>query len=809
MDTLLQNLRYAFRQMFRNPTFSVVSIVTLALGIGATTVVFSLTNALLLRPLPVQDPGTLVGFEEIEDGRSPRSSLSYPHIQDYRSGTVAVMRLGAVGTRGLAIRTDGEATVALGGFVTGDFFEILGLEPALGRFLTPEEERPGVPEPVAVIGFDLWQQAFGGDPGVVGEALRANGQVLTIVGVAPRGFHGVSTGLETDVWMPIPTYSLLVPGSDIDDPTRHNWLLPVGRLNPGVGAEVAEALTSEVGRGIQPRWQDRPIERVQLARLHGISTELRTPVRLFMALLFGTAALVLLIACVNVAGMLLARATVRRREVGIRQALGAGRRRLLAQLLTESTLLFVLGGAAGLLLAFWVSDLLVAFLPSLPFPVSLDLSPDGTVVAFALAASLVTGLVFGLAPAVRASRADVVSSLKAGGGGAAAGRSRLRSAFVVGQISLSLLLLVTAGLLARSLQGALAIDTGMDVAGVVVAGFDLGPHGYDAETGTLFLERLTERLESHPDVGSVGFAQLVPLGFDEIVTNVEIPGHEPPQGRTGFRTDYNAVDGGYFETIGMPIVQGRTFTRADGPDAPGVLIVNETMARRYWPEGDALGATVRIGGTDREIVGIARDARYYSLREDPRPFLYVPHAQSYQGSTTLHVRSAGEPGAVAALMMRELQALDPNVPLLAPASLENRITMALLPQRMGAALIGVFGALGLVLAAVGLYGILAYSVSQRTREIGVRLALGAHAGNVLRLVVRQGVGLLVLGLAVGLVLAFAATRLLAGFLLDVSPTDPVTFLTVCLILGATALLASYLPARRAARVDPMVALRAE
>lgn len=809
MDTLLQNLRYATRQLLKNRLFTVVSVLTLALGIGATTVIFSLANALLFRPLPVFEPETLVGFEELEKENSPRAALSYPHLQDYRAATSEALRLAGFGLRDLSLNTGGDASVALGGFVTGNFFEILGIQPALGRFLTPEEEVVGVPEAATVISHSLWQREFGGDDGVIGETLRANGQVLTIIGVAPQGFHGLMTGFEIDLWTPIPTYSLLVPRGDINDPTAQNWLVPVGRLNPGITPAAAEVVVSQAGRQIGPRWQDAVIEGVQLSEFSPIPVEGRTPLKLFMALLFGTAALVLLIACVNVAGMLLARATVRRREIGIRLALGAGRGRLMGQLLTESTLIFAMGGIGALLLTSWASDLLATFLPALPIPVRVDFSLDPQVTAFALVVSIGTGLLFGLAPALRASRPDVVASLKAGGAGATTGRSRLRSAFVVGQLSLTILLLVTAGLLTRSLQGALAVDTGIDAQGVMVAGFDLDPHGYDQESEALFLERLKERMERHPDVRSVGFAQSVPLGFDEHVTSIGIPGHEPPEGRTGFRIDFNRVDGGYFETVGLPIVQGRPFLPTDRAQAPRVLIINETMARRFWPEGNALGAIVRLGESEREIVGIARDAKYYRLNEEPLPFLYIPQSQSYQGSNTLHVRSSADIALVSGLVRQELRGLDPNVPLVNAASLEERISITLLPQRMGATLIGVFGGLGLLLAVVGLYGILAYSVSQRTREIGVRLALGADRRNVLEMVVRQGLGMLVIGLGIGLLLALATTRLLAGLLLDISPTDPLTFVTVVIILTTAVLVASYIPARRATKVDPMVALRAE
>jgi predicted permease len=805
MGWILQDLRFAFRQLLTNPVFAGVAVLTLGVGIGATTVIFSLTNALIFRSLPVDDPTTLVGFEELQEGSSPQAGLSYPYVQEYREGTRDVMRLAAHGINDVALSVEGEATAALGGFVTGDFFDVLGIQPATGRFLRPDEEIAGVPTPVTVISHGLWQRRFSGGP-VIGETVRVNGQVLEIVGVAPADFHGLLTGLSVDLWMPIPLYTLLIPGSNIDHPTQSSWLFTVGRLHPGVGLAQAEAVTSAIARRIEPRWQNATVDGVQLSRLSGLMFDARQPVRLFMALLFGTGALVLMIACVNVTGMLLARATVRRREVGIRLAMGAGRGRLVGQLLTESTLLFILGGGVALVLATWVMDLLTAFLPSLPVPVSLDLSPDGTVVAFAIGVSLLAGTIAGLAPALQASRPDLVESLKSGSGGAAAGRSRLRSTLVVGQISLSLLLLVTAGLLTRSLQSALAVDTGFDPAGVMIAEIDLGPHGYDPETGALLFEQLKERLEARPEVQSVGYASGVPLSFSQSRITFQIPGVEVPAGAS---VQINTVDGDWFETVRMPIERGRAFDDTDRRDGPGVVIVNREMARRYWPDGEALGARIQFGSVSREIVGIAATGKYNSLQEDPLPFVFLPRSQSSSVSTTLHVRSAAGLGAVGALARRELQALDSNVPLVGPASLEERVTITLLPQRMGAALIGVFGAVGLLLAAVGLYGILAYSVSQRTREIGVRIALGARAENVLAMVIRQGVLLLAIGLALGLVLAFAATRLLAGLLVDVSPTDPLTFVTVALILAATTLFASYLPARRATRVDPMVALRAE
>lgn len=809
LETLLQNLRYAVRQLIRNPIFSVVAVVTLALGMGGTTVIFGLANTLLLRPLPVHEPERLIGFAEVGEEGSSRSAFSYPQIQAYRAASGEVARVAAHGFAELALNLEGDATVGAGSFVTADYFQVLGLAPVEGRFFAPDEEVPGDPRAVAVLSHDLWQQGYGGDPDAIGGTVRVNGQALTVIGVAPRGFRGLTTGLPADLWLPIPLYSTLIPGSDIDHPTRQNWLDPVARLAPGVSKVQAETGLSQAGRSIDSELQERGVQRVEVSELSGIPLAGRTSLQRFMGLLLACAALVLLIACVNVAGMLMARATARRRELAIRRTLGAGRGRLLLQLLTESTLLFLLGGVGAVLLASWLSGLLVALQPAVPFPVSLDVSMDASVVGFAMALALATGLLFGLAPALQASGADVLSSLKSGGAGAGGGGSRVRNIFVTAQLALTVLLLVTAGLLTRSLQNALEVDPGIDAENVIVAGLNLDPHGYEAGEGRLLLVRLTDRLETHPQIERVGFSWLVPLGLARWVSSVEIPGVEPPEGRTGFPIDFNVVDAGYFEAVRVPMVKGRAFGEEDRPGGPGVAIINETMARRFWPQGDALGSTLRAGGGERTIVGIARDGKYRSLDEAPLPFLYLPHSQAYRGAVVLHVRSDASLGPVEALLRRELRALDPDVPLTHPALLRDRITVTLLPQRMGAMVIGSFGGVGLLLALVGLYGILAYGVNRRTREIGVRMALGASEGRILALVVRKGLALTLVGLGVGLLLSLGVTRLLGGLMVEVSPTDPLTFLLVALVLGATGFFASYLPARRAAKLDPMVTLRAD
>lgn len=807
MDNLLQDLRHAFRQLLRNAGFSFVAATTIALGIGATTVMFSLVNTVVLKPLPVEEPGRLVEVMEArEDGVN--GSVSYPHFQDYRDGGEGLIRLGAFGMGGLSFHGGGPAELLMGSYVTADYFDLLGLSPARGRFFSPDEEQPGVPAPVAVISHALWEGELGGDPEVIGRAVRLNSRPLTIIGVAPEGFDGLVTGLRNAVWIPIPMYAELNPGSDIYTPGRSSWLVMFGRLAPSTRRPAAEALLGNIARGISERSErELGLTGVRVARYSGIPGPEATPIRLFLGLLLGTAGLVLLIACVNVAGMLLARATTRRREMGIRLALGAGRRRLVGQLLTESTLLSLAGGVGGILLALWLSDLVTAFPAAFTAELYLDVSPDMRVVAFGLLLSLATGLAFGLLPALQASRPGVGTALK-DGGGATWGRSRLRSVFVVGQISASLLLLLTAGLLARSFQNSLAVDPGMNAEGVVVASLDIAPHGYDEERGRLFYEQYAERLRALPGVQSVSLARMVPLGFDQIVLRVRVPGHDPPGDGDGYLIDYNVVGPEYFSTLQIAL-QGRDFDQQDGPEGPGVVIINRTMADRFWPEGNALGEAVTIGGQDRRIVGITAEGRYGSLTEDPIPYLYLPFGQEYEAGMTLHVRASGGAGAVAAMMRNELQALDANVPLLWPGSLAERTRISLLPQRIGATLIGIFGLLGLLLSAVGLYGILAYTVGQRTREIGVRMALGARRGDVLRLVLRQGAVLVAVGLACGLALSAAATRLLGGLLAGVSPTDPVTFLAVPLVLGAVALLASYLPARRATKVDPMVALNAE
>jgi predicted permease len=808
MSTLFQNLRYAFRQLRRNATFSVVAATTIALGIGVTTVIFSLVNAVVLKPLPVEDPPRLVEVMQVRDDGGVDGSIPYPSFQEYREGGQGSIQLGAFGFGSISFHGGDRAETLSGSFVTADYFQLLGLSPTLGRFFLPDEGQAGVPMPVAVISHALWEREMGGDPGVVGRTVRLNSQPLTVIGVAPEGFGGIVTAMRTDVWVPIPMYAELNPTRDIYSP-GYSWLIMFGRLAPGAERGAAEAALSAVTRNISAgSEQNLGLAGVRVARYTGLPGGAEaTAVRLFLALLLATAALVLLIACVNVAGMLLARATARRREVGIRLALGAGRRRLVGQLLTESAILFVVGGAGGLLLAIWLSDLVIALPTALPVEISLDLSPDLRVLSFAVLLSLATGLGVGLLPALRATRSGLMSALK-DGGGATVDRSRLRSAFVVGQISVSLLLLVTAGLLGRSLQSSLAVDPGMNADGVVVASLDLAPHGYDGEQGLVFYQEYMERLRHLPGVHAVTAAGMVPLGLDQSVIGVQVPGHDPPGDANWFYMDYNVVAPEYFATLEIPL-EGREFTRQDGPDSPGVVIINRAMADRFWPGQSALGGLVTVSGQERRIVGITPQGRYASYHEAPIPYVYLPLGQEYSPSMTLHVRSSEPLGAVVMMMRSELQALDSNLPLIAPGALADRIRLTLLPQRIGATLIGIFGLLGLLLAAVGLYGILAFTVSQRTREFGVRMALGAKNGDVLRLVLRQGAFLLVVGLAVGFTLAIAATRLLGGLLAGVTPTDPVTFLAVSILLGGVAVGASYIPARRATRVDPVIALKAD
>lgn len=811
VDALLQNLRYAGRQMVRNPGFSAVVVVTIALGIGATTAIFSLADALLLRPLSVHEPDRLVGMVAVRESGDEFYSFSYAHILEYREGSRDVIRFGAHGMSELAFQAGDDARILAAGFVTGDYFDLLGLVPARGRFIAADEETPGAAEPVAVISHGLWQREFGGDPGVIGATIRLNSQPVTVVGVAPAGFDGLERGFAVDVWVPIPMYADLNPGSDIYHPDRQFWLVAFGRLMPGHEAAAAEAVLSGVARGIEERGaREWGVAGVRVMPLTGVQPDFLGPMRLFFALLLAAAGLVLLIACVNVAGMLLAQGGARRREVGVRLALGAGRRRLVGQLLTETTVLFLIGGAGGILIAAWLTRAMSVLPQRLPGELSLlriDAAVDARVIAFGLLLSLITALLFGLTPALRASRPELVSALREGGG-TTTRRSRLRSAFVTGQIALCMLLLVSAGLLVRSLQGALAIDTGMDARDVTVAAVDIGAHGYDEARGRAFFEQLRAALAARPDVESVALAGYIPLTFTEIVSGVGIPGHEPPPGRETFLLDVNTVDAGYFATLRIP-VEGRGFTAADGPDAARVVVVNRTMADRFWPEGNALGQTIRLSGLDARIVGIAADGKYHRLVEDPIPYVYLPFEQSYQPKMMVHVRAAGPTASIPALMRSELARLDPHVPLHAPASLERAMRLSLLPHRMAALVIGTLGMLGLLLAAVGLYGVLAFVVGQRTREIGVRIALGARAADIFRIVFGQAGALVLGGLAAGVALAVGATRLLAGLLVDVSPTDPITFALVALLLGAVGLLAGYVPARRAVRVDPMITLKSD
>ena len=819
MRTLLQDVRYGSRMLARSPGFTLVSVVSLALGIGVNTAVFSLFNAVLIRALPV-----VRGQERLVWLRAPSS---YPDYLDYREQAQGFEGMAAAtGTREFSLTRGGEPELVRGEFVTANYFDVLGVGAHAGRLFVEAEGRE--PARVVVLSHQLWRARFDSDPGVVGRQVTLNGLGFTVVGVAPEGFVGTEAGLNRELWVPLPAHALLNPpdaarvldgggGEDILRVRHSHWLAVFARLRANVTREQAAAELAGVARRVAEagdgRVDEATLRREQLLPLSGGKApgdrEQALPVAGVVMAVLG---LVLLIACANIAGLLVARAAVRRRETAIRQALGAGRARLVRQWLTESLLLSCLGGAAGLLLALWANDVMASYAAGTPLA-SLDLRLDYRVLAFTLLVSVGAGVAFGLAPALQASRIDIVTALKTEDALARAGsrRSRLRAAFVTAQVTLSVVLLVCAGLFIRSLWSAHTIDPGFRVERALTVPVDLGLLRYKSEDGRAFYRELLSRVAAQPGVESASLVRFAQLGNSFAQGQVFAEGRAAEAGE-GTGAGFNIVGPDYFRTMGTRLVRGRDFTDADREGAPGVAVVSETLAAMLWPGEDALGKRVSFegaGGPFLEVVGVARDGKYRSLGDRSRPYIYRPLMQSYEPRMTLVVRASGDPRALAGPVREHLRALDRDLPVADVRTLEEQLDLSLLPARVAAYTLGGFGLLALALAAIGIYGVVSYTVARRTREIGVRVALGAGRADVLRLILGEGLSAVGAGLGLGLLLSFALTRVLGGFLYGVTASDPLTFVGVPALLGSVALAAGYLPARRAAKVDPMVALRYE
>jgi macrolide transport system ATP-binding/permease protein len=811
MQAFFRDLRHAFRGLVRTPGFTVVAVLTLAIGIAATATVYSWTQALFLAPLPgVPDQGTVRIFTGRTRDGSQRS-LSVPNFRDLqkaaRKGGMPV--LVAAHSLTPVHLMEGERPERIwASVVSGNFFDVLGVRAAAGRTFLPEEDGAANGHPVVVLSWDFWQSRFQGDPALVGRTLRLNGHPYTVVGVAPRGFHGADIGLAVDLWVPLAMQPRIVTGGDRLEQRGWGWMNAVARIAPGVTDERAqaslEAVSAQLAKDFPGNNEGVTFVAYRFWNAPGNDDSLRT-----LIVAGAMALLVLLLACANVANLLLVRALGRRRETAIRLSLGAGRGQLVRLLLAEGLALSLLAGGLAVLITLWSRRLFELLSPPVDVPVGPPPPLDGRVLAFAAAVALLTGLAFSLAPALQLTSRRLAGVLRDEGTAVSGGRKgRLRNGLVVVQVALSCVLLITAGLFARSLRQASALDPGFSARNVLLAAADVFPNGYDEARGRIFYRELRRRLAALPGVESASFAMMLPLSGSSSSSSAEIEGYQPKRDEE-VNVGFNFVGPGYFETIGIPVLRGRGLNAADDERAPKVAVINEAMARRYWPDGGALGGKLKTVGKDLTVVGIVKNGAYQQLDEEPQPMLYAPMMQNYVSSMILHVRTAGDPAGLVNALRAEVRALDPSLPLADVRTMGEHLRLATFNQRLLASFLGGLGAIALLLSTIGLYSVIRYAVSQRTRELGVRMALGAQPGEVARLVLGQGMVLALLGAVLGLMVAFATGRLLANQLYGVSATDPVVFAGVLALLAAVSALASWLPARMAARVDPMIAIRAE
>jgi predicted permease len=819
-DEMFQDLRYGVRMLLKTPGFTLIVALTLALGIGANTMVFSFVNALLLRQVAgVTEPQGLVQIGRTYEGRSSFSDISYPDYLDYSEQNTVFSGVAVAQVVEFHLSTEQEADQVTGALVSANYFDVLGVKGARGRLLTAADASQEGAGEVVVISYDLWQRRFSGDPNIINQTLTLNTRPFTVVGVASQDFAGTTVGEAINLWVPItmwrqanPTLAAFVKSLLTERNTTA--LTSLARLKPGVRVEQAQSEMALIAQRLTQAWPDT-YQKVGFRVVAGLGLEPQVREKLsgFALLPLVTVGLMLLIACANIAGLLLARAVARQREFSIRQALGATPLRLIRQMLTESLLLAGLGGLLGLLAARWLGEALRAVLPEryLGIHLAFDLGLDNRVFVFTVVLSLLTGVLFGLLPAWQMSRPDLALALKEKGAtGSGAGRIGLRGALVITQVALSLMLLLGAGLCLRTLQKAQLIHTGFDTDRVLTARLDLARQHYTEPAGRAFYRQLLERTAALPGVESASLAVNLPLtGNFVMALYPEISGQTDR-----LPTYYNIVTPHYFETLNIGLLLGRCFTEQDDERTPRVAMINESLARLVWPNLNPLGQRFTLGRPDGkrpliEVIGVVRDAKGARLFEAPPATVYLPLNQHYQPSVTLQLRTAGPPEQLTAALRREVSALDNHLPVYEIRPLTAYLRAALTPQRLAAALISSVGILALALASLGLYGVMAYTVAQRTPEVGVRMALGAQAKDVLKLIIGQGLKLVIAGVVLGLGGAITLTRLLKSLLFEVSATDPLTFIAVPLLLLGVALVACYLPARRATRIDPLSALRHE